>query len=598
MGRLGRRSRIWVAGGATVLGTAALASLAAWTEIRRNTDLADATAAVTTSTLDPLPLDAPELRFVDVSADAGIAAGAPAGRRSRLLPEDTGSGLAWGDVDGDGDPDLFVVGFGEPNRLFLNDDGRFTEAGAAAGVDDPGGEAMGASFADYDGDGDLDLHVTRRGSNRLFRNRGDGTFDEVAAAAGIDDPSWSTGAAWGDFDRDGHLDLYVGSYLAFDAGPGDSTGGPAGTGLWSEVPFTLNPNAFDPLPSRLFRNRGDGTFEEVAALSGVADPGGRTLAVTACDLDGDGWLDLYAANDVSPNALFRNLGAEGLPGLFEDLSAPSGTADPRGSMGIAVTDLPLAGDAGEPAGPDALPDLFVSHWVAQENALYHAVRTSAGRLEYRDRSRQTRLAEPSIERVGWGAAFADLDLDGRPDLAVANGSTLEVPGDPERLVAEPLFLFWNDGERFHDLAAASEATARARNARGLAVADYDGDGRVDLALAVNRGEPVLLRNETRAGGRSLAVRLAGPDSAVLGARIEVNEPRGRQIRWVGCDASYLSGHDRTQHFGLGSGDARVRVVWADGEESVAEVGDARELTVRHPGLSRGPAPPASPDREW
>lgn len=590
--RLGREQRMRVVVAAVVLGTAALVALASWTGRLRDTDLADASDDVTAEFLHGVPDDAPELAFTEVAAEAGVAAPHAPGRRHRLLPEDTGSGVAWGDVDGDGDPDLYAVDFEAPNRLFLNrGDGTFEEAAARAGVADEDGFGMGATFADFDADGDLDLHVTNRGPDRLFVNRGDGTFREAAAEAGVDSPLWSTGAAWGDFDRDGDLDFYVVSYVDFQAG--DGMGGTGhGAGRWNEVPFTLNPNAFDPQPNRLYLNRGDGSFEELALSSGVSDPGGRGLAATACDLDGDGWLDLYVNNDVSPNALFRNQGADGLPALFEDWSAPTGTADPRGSMGLSVTDLALGDGA-----PDGLPDLFISHWVAQENALYEAVRGPGGRLEYRDRSRRARLAEISIERVGWGSAFADLDLDGRADLVVANGSTLEEAGEPARLASEPLFVLWNDGERFHDLApVAGEALERPHDGRGLAAADYDGDGDVDLAVAVNRGPLLLLRNDTATRHRSLTVSLDGPPAASFGARVEVEtravaeEGEGggastrKQVRWRGCDASFLSAHDPALVFGLGGAERvrRVRVAWADGEETVLEDLPPGEVTVRHP----------------
>ncbi|HEX6202683.1 MAG TPA: CRTAC1 family protein, partial [Thermoanaerobaculia bacterium] len=294
-----------------------------------------------------------------------------------------------------------------------------------------------------------------------------------------------------------------------------------------------------------------------------------------------GWLDLYVNNDVSPNALLRNLGGEGLPGLFDGIAAATGTADPRGSMGLSVADLGLGG--GE---PDGLPDLFLTHWVAQENALYQAVRGAGGRLEYRDRARDAWLAEASLPRVGWGSVFADLDRDGAVDLAVANGSTLERGDDPTRLRPEPLFLFWNDGRgRFHDLAAgAGAAFAAAWDARGLAAADYDGDGDVDLAVALDRGGVLLLRNDTATRHRGLAVRLDGPAAAAHGARVEVVAGGRRQVAWAGCDASFLSGHAPELVFGLGPAAAadRVRVTWADGEETVAGPLAAGRAVLRHP----------------
>jgi hypothetical protein len=579
----------------TMVLTAAFGGFAFWLERRRDTDLQDPTAGITAAFKEASGVKAPPIRFRDVAQAMGIVARHGPGPRSRALPEDTGSGLAWGDIDGDGDWDLYLVNFPGPlggppdpdgaNHLYRNDGGRFTDVTAASGTGDPGGFGMGASFADYDGDGDTDLYVTNYGPNRLFRNRGDGTFEQVAEAAGVADPSWSTGVAWGDYDRDGHLDLYVGSYVTYEHVE-DTSGSAAGTAMGPYVvPFTLNPNSFDPQPNRLFRNRGDGTFEDVAAALGVANPDGRSLAVTFCDLDGDGWLDLYVNNDVSENKLYRNLGAlargtDEAPG-FADISTLTGSADPRGSMGLSVADL-----GGVTAELDGLPDLFITHWVAQENALYQSVALPAGDFEYRDKTRHLRLGEVSIDKVGWGCAFADLDLDGRLDIAVANGSTLERKDDRSQLAAEPLFLLWNTGDGFHDVAPeAGEAAAASHSARGLAAADFDGDGDVDLAVAVNRGRPLLLRNETETRNRSLVVRLRGADAVRFGARVEVEGAGVTQRRWWGADVGYLGMHAPDLVFGLGETPraARVRVRWADGSESALTEVPAGRVEVTPPG---------------
>lgn len=580
----GRRARIHAAVAAPTLGLVTVTAGGYWLERSRQNQLRDTRDTVTAASVTKVPAEAPKLPFSEVAAALGIRMRHGPGARSRILPEDTGSGLAWADIDGDQDFDLYVVNFPDPeglphardeaawNRLFRNDGDRFTDITAASGCADPLGFGMGASFADFDDDGDVDLYVTNWGPNRLFRNRGDGTFDEVAEELGIADTAWSVAGVWGDFDRDGRLDLYVTNYVEFDPEIGtladDDT---SAESRWQAIPPTLNPNVFDPQPNHMYLQQADGRFEDVALVAGASNPEGRSLAATAVDLDADGWLDLYVANDVSSNALLRNLGAELGEALFEDVSTFTGTADPRGSMGIAVTDLADANGAA-----DGLPDLFVTHWVAQENALYRAVASGPRRLEYHDKTRHLGLGEISIERVGWGAAFVDLDLDGRRDLVVANGSTLEERSrgedgtTPPRLVAQPLFLFWNTGSGFADLAPVSGPALTAPHAaRGLAAADYDGDGDIDLAIAVNRGSPLLLRNDGATGHGWLAVRLAGPSAKVFGARLSLNSGVQRQVLWWGADVSYASGHAPEALFGLGadSGPADLTVVWADGRHS-------------------------------
>jgi hypothetical protein len=589
-----RVRRIWRFTAALVVGTGLSTALLAWVEASRDTDLADPAAEITAVALEAAEHTATQIRFRDATVDMKLAMRHGPGPRRRLLPEDTGSGLAWGDYDGDGDWDLYVVNFpGSPgqtadadgaNRLFRNDGHGFTDVTEEAGVADQEGFGMGATFVDYDDDGDVDLYVANFGPNRLFRHRGDGTFEEVAAQAGVADPSWSTGVAWGDFDRDGHVDLYVCNYVRYDVNELESMNRSSAFGDYT-VPFSLNPNSFDPAPNRLYRNRGDGTFEDVAVRCGVDNAEGRSFAATFCDLDGDGWLDLYVANDVSENKLFRNtLGdapieqftadkapfvvklsemfgrrRDGKLSAFVDLSAVTGVADARGSMGLSV------GEIGQMTGaPDGLPDLFITHWVAQENALYQSQPMPDGFLEYRDKTRQFGLGEISLERVGWGCGLADVDLDGRVDLLVANGSTLEQNDDASQLIPQPLFVFWNDGKQFRNVAAAS-GLDKTYSARGLAIADFDNDGDADFAVSVNRGAPLLLRNDTRAGNHSLKIRLRGRASQCFGARVDVTVDGRVQTQWRGADVSFLSMHSPELIFGLGRAREadEVLVKWAD-----------------------------------
>ncbi len=569
-----RLRRAWWAVGGTLAGTVVLAAGGLWLQRARETDLQSTAGAVTNMAVLDIPADAPPIRFSEVAAAAGVRMQHGQGRRHHALPEDTGSGLAWLDLEADGDPDLFVVNMATPeegapadraaaaNALFVNQGGgRFLEGAAAAGLADGEGLGMGAAVADYDGDGDADLYVTKVGPNRLYRNRGDGTFEEVAETAGVADARWSTGATWADYDRDGHLDLYVANYVSFDPAVLEQA-----SDLKTEFPFTLNPNSFPAQANALYRNRGDGSFEEVTAAAGVADPDGRGLNAVFCDLDRNGWPDLFVANDASPNRVYISRGPQ--PGgqvTFEDRTAGMGMADTRSGMGVTIADL-----AGEGGGPDGWPDLFIGNWVAQDNALYRAVAYADQLVEYHDDARAHGLAEVSTAEVSWGTVAADLDLDGRPELVVINGSTLQQPTDPLLLRPEKPFLFWSDGRRYINLApAAGPAFTQAFDGRGLAAADFDADGDIDLAVSVNRGRPLLLRNDTETSHRGLAVQLDAPDALRLGARLRVTVAGQVQERWVGADASYLSTHALDLPFGLGrSAQAdRVEVVWADGRRT-------------------------------
>ncbi len=578
---------------ATILVISVLTFFALWHETQRDTDLSDPTEGVTAHFKDAVEKNETKILFSNHTQSMGITMHHGPGARTRNLPEDTGSGIAWGDYDGDGDWDLYIVNFPGPlgkvpdpngyNHLYRNDGDTFTDVTEQAGVGDRNGFGMGASFADYDNDGDIDLYVTNYGTNRLFRNRGDGIFEEIAEVAGVADSSWSTGVAWGDFNQDGFLDLYVCNYVDFIEDKSEKS--PDKTSYFGayEVPTSLNPNSFDPLPNKLFKNLGNGTFEEVASLCEVANPEGRSFSATFCDLDGDGWLDLYITNDVSSNKLYRNLGGDlggKEPVIFEDISTFTGTADPRGSMGLSI------GEIGNMTGePDGLPDLFVSHWVTQENAFYQSLVTPGGGLEYRDKIRQFRLGEISIDTVGWGTVLTDFDLDGNLDIAVANGSTLEMRENHLNLRDEPVFIFQNNGKKFYNVAPDSgEALSRKYSARGLAAADFDKDGDVDLAISVNRGKPMLLINETETSNKSLTITLSGPPAVCFGAKIEIFQKNNLQVKWWGADVTYLGMHAAEQVFGLGHTDSveKTRILWADGKETILHNVSAGKLKIVYP----------------
>jgi len=548
---------------------------------------AGANAEITRGLARNLPPDAPPIRLSDAAADAGIAFRHFPGRRSTQLPEDMGSGAAWGDYDDDGDPDLFLVNLAGPlprepqdsrggeaaaglSALFRNDgDGHFTDVTTLSGAG-VGGIGMGAAWGDYDADGRLDLAVTRFGTNVLLRNRGDGTFDDVSAATGIGAPEgfW-TGAAWADYDRDGDVDLHVCGYVRYRFDPADAS--QTSRQYKAIVPYTLNPSTYPPERNLLFRNEG-GRFREVAKDAGVENLTGRSLSAAWADFDNDGWPDLYVANDVSDNAMFRNLGN----GRFADVSHSAWVADYRGAMGLGVGDWENDGDL----------DLFITHWIAQENALYvnqHGVIASSPTepMHFVDMADVNGLGQIALDFIGWGTGFLDLDNDGRLDLFAANGSTFQREDDPTRLVPMKNQLFWNAGADrgfFEVGAAAGEAFAVENVARGAAFADYDADGDEDIALVVHGGDFRLLRNDSERQGGALRVVLRGPrtrqapsrlrtSTFALGARVTVTAGGIRQIREVGAGPSYLSqGPPGEVHFGLGSATTidRIEILWPDG----------------------------------
>ncbi|MFP3939994.1 MAG: FG-GAP-like repeat-containing protein [Thermoanaerobaculia bacterium] len=493
-----------------------------------------------------LPADAPRPAWTDVTAEAGLA-GVPtfAGERSSQLPEDMGPGAAWGDFDNDGDDDLFVVSAGgpltgdpaswAPSLLYENlGDGTFRRVADFPELRIVG---MGAAWGDADGDGWLDLVVTGYRTLLLFRNQeGRLVLDETAFAAVPDagEGFWA-GAAWGDFDNDRDLDLYVTGYVRYveDANARDQVSRQYG----HAVPYTLNPVSFEPERNLLLQNAGDGTFTDVAEELGVDNPEGRSLGALWHDFDADGHLDLYVANDVSDNAFYRNLG----DGTFEDAGHSAWIADYRGAMGLAAGDWNRDGD----------DDLFVTHWVAQENALYDSLLVDGGRggprtdgpdalprLGFTDRAAGLGLGQSALRFVGWGTEFVDLDNDGWLDLVVANGSTFESKDDPTRLEPQVPQLLWNRwGEHFHDLAPLSEVLSVPHVGRGLAVSDYDLDGDPDL-LFVHHGEgPQLLRNDM-ASGRSLQLRL-------------VSRTADGELRGFGDGATVVARLRGTEETGLG-----------------------------------------------
>ena len=612
-----RQRRLWLTAALMAVAVVAGATALAWRyrgaragEYRPG----EANPDITRSLVRGLPPEAPKPQFTDVTAAAGLGAfRAFTGGRTSQLPEDMGPGAAWGDFDNDGDEDLFVVSAGgplgvrpqerAPSLLYENlGSGHFR---AVEGFPDTRILGTGAAWGDVDGDGWIDLAVTGYDTVLLFRNT-QGRFaadPRFAPRAGF----W-TGVAWGDFDRDGDLDLYVCGYVQYREEQTDRTRMSQHYG--SSVPFTLNPASYDPERNLLFRNNGTGVFTEVGRALGVDNPEGRSLSAVWHDFDGDGWLDLYVANDISDNVLYRNV-----HGRFEDISHPAWVADYRGAMGLAVGDWNRDGD----------DDLFITHWVAQENALYDSLLTDRRRpsspaaaaqraaappaadkapaVRFVDAADSVGLGQVALPMVGWGAEFADFDADGWLDLAVANGSTFETEGTPRVLKPQLPFLFWNRrGEYFHDLAPLVPALSTPHVSRGLAVADYDNDGDVDLLIVQHDGGVQLLRNDSQRGHWAkirLRDRIAGHAGAHghgLGAQV-VADAGGVQLRRSVSPASYLSQSSTVLHFGLGDRTSidRLDVRWPDGTTaSIAGLAADRtwEITQGSP-TARNVPPPAS-----
>ena len=517
-----------------------------------------------------------QIALRDVAAEAGITFRHERGARGGRHPVETmGSGIAVLDYDGDGAPDLFFVQGGEvpgtgfpPGRvgaLYRNSgDGRFREVSGPAGFGaSPASEgyAMGAVAADVDNDGDPDLLITRAGTDLLFENRGDGGFEP--RPAGLDGSGWSAGAAFSDLDGDGDLDLFVTRYL--DWSP-ENNPECARTISGERIRSYCLPDAFSGVPDLLYENTGDGFFRDVSEAAGVALPTGKGLGVLAADLIGDPLPDLYVANDTTPNFLFENLGGlrfveRGLPaGLAYD-----GDGNALAGMGLAVADIEPDGDL----------DLFVTNFQGEANTLY----VSDRRGVFRDISFPSGAGRPSVNRLGFGAVFADLDGDDLPDLCVANGHVLDnaarlFPGSAYR---QQDACFRNRGGVFEPLSLGLPASV----GRGLAAADFDGDGRVDLAVSRSGGSVALLRN-VGAGAPGAALVPVGRRSNRDGVGAEVVVARGGRERRsvITAGSSYLSTSARAAWIGLARGAPdSIRVRWPSGAEQQVRIDQAGVFRV-------------------
>ena len=448
-----------------------------------------------------------------------------------------------------------------------NRNGTFTDVTQAAGlaVEMYG---MGVAVADYNNDGFPDIFVTAVGQNRLFRNTGKGTFVDVTQKAGLGGRTgFSTSALWFDYDRDGLLDLFVCNYVQW------SPEHDVFCSVDGKNKSYCTPEAYRGATCWLFRNRGNGTFEDVTAKSGIFDTTSKSLGVAMLDYDHDGWPDLLVANDTQPNKLYRNR----RDGTFEDVAVQAGVAfsedgKARAGMGVDAADFDNSGVAG----------IAITNFDNEMMALY---RPQAGGT-YRDAAMQTGIGQASRSSLGFGCVFFDADLDGHLDLAAVNGHIDETVRNisGNHGYAQPPQLFLNDGKGvFHDVAAQlGGGFAAPKVARGLAYGDFDRDGDLDLLLTTNHGPAYLYRNDVTTGNRSLRFRLQGTKSNRdgIGAIVRATTPEGTQSRMVKTGSSYLSQSELAVTFGLGRRDKADRVVveWPSG--AVQEFRNVRAAEYR------------------
>jgi hypothetical protein len=519
--------------------------------------------------------------FTDVSAPAGVKFTHNAGKAGKKwLPETMGAGGAFLDADGDGWLDIFLVNSKDwaprgrrslPALYRNNRNGTFTDITAPSGLAIEG-YGMGVTVGDYDNDGRDDLYVTYLEGDRLFHNDGNGKFRDVTAASGIRNVAFSTSAAWLDFDKDGKLDLFVANYVQWT--PKDD--------LWCSLDGAsksyCTPESYKGTPSKLYRNLGGGKFADVSAKAGVGDPTSKSLGVAVLDYDGDGWPDMFVANDTQPNKLYRNQ----RNGTFREEGLSAGVAFgedgvARGAMGVDAADYDRSGR----------PHLIVANFSNQMLALYH----NEGNGLFVDEAPRSTVGRASLLTLAFGAFFFDYDLDGLLDVFTLNGHIDEEIQrvQPKVSFRQPPHLFRNLGKgRFEEVTARSgKELNRPLVGRGAAYGDYDNDGDLDILITTNNGPAYLFRNDGGNRNNWLRVKLAGTKSNRngIGAVVRVTSASGRQWQLVRSGSSYCSASELALTFGLAKDPAAtsVEVDWPSGAKSrMASVKVNQVLTVSEP----------------
>ena len=538
-----------------------------------------AALAAAATPVQPPPSHPPAIAFENVSAGAGLTFvldqhPSP----DKHMVETMAGGVAVFDYDGDGLPDVFFTNGapartltkaspGDWNRLFRNIGGlRFTDVTEQTGTRGSG-YATGAAAGDYDNDGHIDLFVAGVQHNELLRNRGDGRFEDVTAAAGIKSYTWSVAAGWFDYDNDGWLDLFIVNYVDWKPESNKYCGERA-----KDLRVYCHPKHYDGLANALYRNRHDGTFEDVTERSGIGRAVGKGMSVAFADYDGDGLMDAFVTNDAVPDFLFHNRG----DGTFEEVGLLAGVSMPANgrpvsSMGTDFRDY----------DNDGRPDLIVTALTGETFPLF---KNDKGTF-FRDTTYASGLASSTVRMSGWGIAMADFDNDGFKDLIAANSHANDrIEAFEATSYRQPNAVFHNVNGRFENVSSAAGSDfSIARAHRGIGVGDFDGDGRLDVVVTVLGDRPQLLHNVSAAENGWLTLRLEGQRSnrQGIGARVRAGPQTDHMTTAVG----YASSSDYGVHFGCGAAKAidRVEVTWPSGVKQVLEnVRVNQVMTVKEP----------------
>lgn len=523
----------------------------------------------------------PTIHFTDVTEAAGIRFTYENGATGKYhLPETLGAGGAFLDYDNDGYPDLYLINSAAPSALYRNNgDGSFTDVTPKAGVGNEGSYGHGVACGDYDNDGNTDVYVTNFGANRLYRNNGDGTFIDATEKAHLQDAHWSSSATFFDYDSDGHLDVYVVNYLNYTL---DALYPPCFENPFSEESISVrgycHPKNFEGAPDRLYRNNGDGTFTDVTEAANIRDAGGRFrgkgLGVIAADFDADGHPDIYVANDDTPNYLFYNKG----DGTFAEIATLTGCA--YSADGIAQAGMGV--DAGDYNG-DSLMDIFVTNFSYETNTLYR--NNGDGTFTDVSYQAQLGEESYLYLGFGTGFLDADNDgaldifiANGHIFPNIAKMTDVLSYAQPDQ-------LFRNSGDSTFTPVAPFSSAQHPNVSRGTLFGDYDNDGDTDIVVTHLNGNVKVLRNETSHNWLRLKLVGTLSNRDGIGARVTLSYGSTSQVREVRRNASYLCSHDPRPLFGLGERTLvdKLEIRWPSGiVQKLENLAVNRELVVTEP----------------